>query len=73
MLRKEDAVVLQRETPVAVAFRALQAAPRRGVILDRGRVTAIILASDLADVLLRVQDAARGVVEARTSLPLRRK
>jgi Zn-dependent protease len=72
MLHKEDAVVLQRETPVAVAFRALQAASGRGVILDRGRVTAIILASDLADVLLRVQDAARGVVDGRASLPLRR-
>ncbi len=61
MLRTEDAVVLQRETSVAEAFRMLQGASRRGVVLDRGRVTAIILTSDLADVLLQVKDAARGV------------
>ncbi|MDQ6607839.1 MAG: site-2 protease family protein [Actinomycetota bacterium] len=67
MLRKEDAVVLERQTPVAEAFRALQEASRRGVVLDRGQVTAIILTSDLADVLLRVQDAARGVVDTSPS------
>jgi Zn-dependent protease len=74
MLRKEDAVVLQRETPVVVAYRTLQGAgSRRGVILERGRVTAIILTSDLADVILRAQDAARGVVETRASVPVRRR
>jgi Zn-dependent protease len=61
MLRKEDAVVLQPGTPVGEAFRRLQVASRRGVIMERGRVTAVIPASDLADVLLRVNDAARGV------------
>ena len=73
MLRKQDAVVLKRETPVAEAFRALQAASRRGVVLDRGRVTAIILTSDLADVLLRMNDAARGVAEPRASSRLERR
>jgi Zn-dependent protease len=64
MLRKEDAVVLRRETTIAEAFRLLQDASRQhGVILDRGRVTAIILKSDLAHVLLAAKDAARGVVD----------
>ncbi|MDQ6777933.1 MAG: hypothetical protein M3071_17375 [Actinomycetota bacterium] len=62
MLRKEDAVVLRRETPIAEAFRTLQAASGRGVLLDRGRVTTIILISDLADVLLQLKDAARGAI-----------
>jgi Zn-dependent protease len=67
MLRKEDAVVLRREISIAEAFRMLQGTSKRGVIVDRGRVTAIILASDLADVLLRVRDAARGVIDARSA------
>ena len=63
MVRKADAVALKRETPVGVAFQMLQRGSGPGVILDRGRVTAIILTSDLADVLLRLREAARGVVE----------
>ncbi len=59
MLRQEDAIVLKRETPIEEAFRTLQSGSRRGVVLDGRRVTAIILASDLADVLLQIKDAAR--------------
>ena len=61
MLRPEDAVALKRETPIRQAFDLLQADGGRGVITHRGRVTAIILASDLADVILRWQDRQRGV------------
>lgn len=64
MLRPEDAVALKRETPIRQAFDLLQADRGRGVITHRGRVTAIILASDLADVILRWQDRERGVAPA---------
>lgn len=61
MVRRQDAVVLQRETTLEEALRALQDGPRRGVVVDGRRVMAIILAADLADVLLRARDVARGV------------
>ena len=63
MLRPEDAVALERDTPIRQAFDQLQADAGRGVITHRGRVTAIILASDLADVILRWQDLQRGVAD----------
>jgi Zn-dependent protease len=69
MLRREDAVVLHWQTPIDEAFDALQGAPGRGVVLDGKRVTAIILASNLADVLLRVKDAERGLEPAAACRP----
>ncbi|MDQ6744733.1 MAG: hypothetical protein M3Z27_01730 [Actinomycetota bacterium] len=58
-LREADAAVLEYDTPVEEAFRRLQASSRRGIVLDRKQVTAIILLADLADVLLRIRDHER--------------
>jgi Zn-dependent protease len=59
MVRKREAVVLDRETSLEQAFNLLGNGSKRGVVVDGRRVKAIILASDLADVLLQLRDAAR--------------
>jgi len=64
-LRAADAVVLEGHTPIEDAFRTLQDSSKRGIVRDGKRVTAIILASDLADVLLQIKDAERRAAPAR--------
>ncbi len=68
ILREQDAAVLASHTTIEEAFRTLQGASKRGIVRDGKRVMAIILASDLADVLLQVSDAKRGAAPARTAM-----
>ncbi len=65
ILRAADAAVLECDTPVEEAFRALQGGSKPGIVLDGKGVAAIILASDLADRLLQIRDTERGVAPVR--------
>ena len=62
MVREADANVLTYDTPVQEALHTLQeAASSFGIVRDGKRVTALILASDLADMLLQIKDLERGI------------
>jgi len=60
MLRKEDAVILDAGTPIAEALRRLEHGSGRGVVLEQGRVTGIVLRPVIAQAMLEAADAERG-------------
>ena len=63
MLRKEDAVILDAGTPIAEALSRLEDdSSGRGVVLEQGEVTGIVLRSVVAQTLLEAADAQRGKV-----------
>ena len=62
MLRKEDAVTLDADTPIAEALGRLQQGSGRGVVLEQGRVTGIVLQPVIAQAMLEAADAERGKV-----------
>jgi len=63
MLRKEDAVILDADTPIAEALSRLeQASSGRGVVLARGQVTGIVLRPVIAQAMLETADQQRGKI-----------
>lgn len=67
MVREAEAAPLSYNTPVDEAFRTLQEVSKQGIVREGRRVTAIILAADLADMMLQLTDRHRAAARAGTS------
>ncbi|MBA2419709.1 MAG: CBS domain-containing protein [Thermoleophilaceae bacterium] len=60
MVRREEAIQLDPNTPLEQALEQLQDANDHGVVVEDGRVTAIVLRQAVAEALLEAADARRG-------------
>jgi len=60
MVRRDGAIALDPNTPLEQALEQLQDANDHGVVVEDGRVTAIVLRQAVAEALLEAADARRG-------------
>ena len=68
MVRWEDAIQLAPHTPLEQALEQLADAGDRGIVVDSGRVTGIVVRETIAAALLEASDERRGLTE-RAKLP----